>query len=272
MYKISVLGVGNMAKAIIGGVVRSGIDVSSIVLFDKNQGQYADLEMLDYKFIYANCVSEALCNSDIVLLSVKPQNYDELLSEITSLPDYDKKTYISIAAGLSSDGVSKKLNGAKVVRVLPNLPMVIGSGVSLVCKNDLVDAEVFEYICSAFGASGGVMRIDESEIDRMISVTSSSPAYVFRFVDAIYKGAVAQGLEFDEKTLIAAICDVIIGSALLLKNSSDSPSELCSKVASKGGTTEQALKKLDELDFESVILQAMLACTKRANELGAGLK
>ncbi len=183
-----------------------------------------------------------------------------------------KKTYISIAAGLSSDGVSKKLNGAKVVRVLPNLPMVIGSGVSLVCKNDLVDAEVFEYICSAFGASGGVMRIDESEIDRMISVTSSSPAYVFRFVDAIYKGAIAQGLEFDEKELISAICDVIIGSALLLKNSSDTPSELCSKVASKGGTTEQALKKLDELDFESVILQAMLACTKRANELGAGLK
>ncbi len=91
MYKISVLGVGNMAKAIIGGVVRSGIDVSSIVLFDKNQSQYSDLEMLDYKFIYANCVSEALCNSDIVLLSVKPQNYDELLSEITSLPDYDKK-------------------------------------------------------------------------------------------------------------------------------------------------------------------------------------
>ena len=89
---------------------------------------------------------------------------------------------------------------------------------------------------------------------------------------AIYKGAVAQGLEFDEKELISAICDVIIGSALLLKNSSDTPSELCSKVASKGGTTEQALKKLDELDFESVILQAMLACTKRANELGAGLK
>ena len=95
MYKISVLGVGNMAKAIIGGVVRSAMDVSSIVLFDKNQRQYSDLEMLDYKFIYANCVSDALCNSDIVLLSVKPQNYDELLSEITSLPDYDKKTYIS---------------------------------------------------------------------------------------------------------------------------------------------------------------------------------
>ena len=116
------------------------------------------------------------------------------------------------------------------------------------------------------------MRIDESEIDRMISVTSSSPAYIFRFVDAIYKGAIVQGLEFDEKELISAICDVVIGSALLLKNSADSPAELCSRVASKGGTTEQALKKLDELGFEAVILQAMLACTKRANELGAGLK
>jgi len=110
------------------------------------------------------------------------------------------------------------------------------------------------------------MIIDESDMNRLIGVTSSSPAYVFKFINAIYNGGLTQGLSSDG--LIDAICDVVIGSAMLLKSSQASPDELVSKVASKGGTTEKAIQKLDELGFNEAILQAMIACTARADELG----
>ena len=189
-----------------------------------------------------------------------------MLDEISSVCGYSSKTYISIAAGITAETVSKKLGGANVIRVLPNLPMVIGKGVSLVCKNDAVPTDIFECVAEIFASAGSVKIIDESEMNRLISVTSSSPAYVFKFADAIYKGALAQGL--DGEDLIPIICDVLIGSAMLLKASSDTPSELASKVASKGGTTEQALNKLDVLGFDDIIKKAMIACTVRADELG----
>ena len=266
MYKLSVIGVGNMAKAIIGGVVNSNDNVFEITLFDKNEAQYEDIRKLSFKFSYANDIASAIESADMVLLAVKPQTYDKVLSEIALCRDYDKKTYISIAAGITVDEVSVKLGGADVVRVLPNLPMVIGKGVSLVCKNDKVENKIFDCVTSLFALSGSVKIIDEKEMNRLISVTSSSPAYVFEFVDSIYKGAIAQGL--DGEGLIPVICDVIIGSAMLLKGSSDTPSQLISKVASKGGTTEQAIKTLKESNFDGIIEKAMVACTVRADELG----
>jgi pyrroline-5-carboxylate reductase len=103
-------------------------------------------------------------------------------------------------------------------------------------------------------------------MNRIIGVTSSAPAYVFKFIDAICKGADIQGL--DGTSLLNSVCDMVIGSAMLLKGSSDSPSELIAKVASKGGTTEQALIKLNDGNFDDVVKEAMIACTARADELG----
>jgi pyrroline-5-carboxylate reductase len=108
--------------------------------------------------------------------------------------------------------------------------------------------------------------IDESEMNRIIGVTSSSPAYVFKFIDAICEGARVQGI--DGEGLLETICDMVIGSAYLLKNSEFSPKELISRVASKGGTTEKALLKLEENSFDRMLIEAMCACTQRADELG----
>ena len=103
-------------------------------------------------------------------------------------------------------------------------------------------------------------------MNRIIGALSSSPAYVFKFIDAICKGAQAQGL--NGNALLDAVCDVVIGSAMLLKGSSLLPSELISRVASKGGTTQKALDKLDEYNFDQIVTEAMIACTQRADELG----
>ncbi|MBQ8848886.1 MAG: pyrroline-5-carboxylate reductase [Clostridia bacterium] len=267
---LAVLGVGNMASAIISGIISSDIEISNILLYDKNASQYDKLDNGKIPYSYALSATEAVMSADCVLLSVKPQNYDEILSEISRVEGCEKKLYISIGAGITSDSVSFALGGACVIRVLPNVPMIIGEGVSVICENKSASEYDFDFVCSVFKAAGSVLIIDEAEMNRVIGVTSSSPAYVFKFINAIYKGALSQKLT--DRELLNSVCDVVIGSALMLKQSSDTPEELISKVASKGGTTEQALLKLDEYKFDEAISNAMLACTKRAEELGGGKK
>ena len=262
---LSVIGVGNMAKAIIGGILASDMAIDKIFLYDKYPECCSAFKDND-RFAIVDSIEDAIRFGDVVLLSVKPQNYPEILNEIKSSLDYKDKLYISIGAGISVKSVSDALDGANVVRVLPNLPMTIGKGVSAICRNKKIEPNDFDFVTSVFMSAGGVILIDECEMNRIIGVTSSSPAYVFKFIDAICKGAAAQGL--DENTVLDAVCDMVIGSAMLLKTSNETPSALISKVASKGGTTEQALIKLENGEFDKIIKEAMIACTARANELG----
>lgn len=263
--KIAVIGVGNMARSIISGVISAKMPIDGYFLYDKYPSACDTFKGTDNVYM-AKDIAEAVKDANCVLLSVKPQNYPEVLEEISSLPFHEKKLYISIAAGITSESVSQRLGGATVIRVLPNLPMTVGCGVSAICKSNVASTEDFDFVKSVFACAGSVTVIDESEMNRVIGVTSSSPAYVFKFIEAIKKGAEAQGL--DGHALLDAICDMVIGSAVLLKGSDLSPAELISRVASKGGTTEQALLKLNEADFDGAIENAMKACTKRADELG----
>ena len=266
-HSLAVIGVGNMAKAILAGIRNSSFPVKEIFVFDTNKSQYQDLPTNGISLFYADSVADAVSNADCILLSVKPQNFPDLLQEIRAVPTYADKLYVSIAAGIPSGQISAQLGNACVIRVLPNVPMLIGNGVSLVCKTPNASVEDFDWICSMFRCAGNVICIDEQDMNPMIGVTSSSPAYVFQFINAIYQGALNQQLP--DNNLLEAICDVVIGSAMLLKSSSDSPQELITKVASKGGTTERALAVLEEHGFDHIILDAMLACTNRADELGA---
>ena len=265
LKKLAVIGVGNMAKSVISGILQADLPVSTMILHDKNEEQYVSLPSSD-RFSFAPTVQEAIQDADCVLLAVKPQNYTDVLSEIAQVCCHREKLYISIAAGIASADVSQALGGAPVVRVLPNVPMLIGKGVSLICENPDVPPTDFTFVCDVFRAAGSIQLIDEKDMNRMIGVTSSSPAYVFRFINAIYQGALQQGVS--DRDLLNSICDVVIGSALLLKSSNDTPQQLIEKVASKGGTTEKALEKLTEHQFDEAIASAMIACTQRADELG----
>ena len=267
---LAVIGVGNMAKSIISGIISSEVSVSEIILFDKNTDQYCDINSENIAVTVANSISEAVFKAEYVLLSVKPQNYSEVLEKISTVDGFEAKKYISIGAGITSESVSKSLNGANVIRVLPNLPMLIGEGTSVICENNEIDKASFEFVCDVFKSAGSIMIIDEAEMNRIIGVTSSSPAYVFKFINAIYKGALAQNIS--DNGLLDAICDTVIGSARLLKMSADTPEALISRVASKGGTTEQALNVLNSEDFDKTIEKAMIACTNRADELGKASK
>jgi pyrroline-5-carboxylate reductase len=150
--------------------------------------------------------------------------------------------------------------------------MLIGMGVTAACRNPLVSDEDFEYALSLFRPSGSVIVIDESEMNRIICVLSSSPAYVFNFIQAICDGAKAQGLDGD--ALIPYVCDMVIGSATLLKKgleeSGKTAEEQIRTVCSKGGTTERAIWSLRDDGFSEMMDKAMKACTARADELSRG--
>ena len=264
MRKIAFIGVGNMANAIIGGLLRSGaVDCPHLILSDKFPDKCGDYVAGGATF--AASPSEAASLADCIVLSVKPQNFPEILPELSEVEGIGDKLVITIAAGISSDTVRNALHGASTVRVLPNTPMLVGLGVSLICTAPSVAVEDFDFVRTMFEASGRVEIIDEIDMNAMISVTSSSPAYVFAFIGAICEGARAQGLDGDG--LLSAVCDMVIGSATLLRDGGLTPTEQISRVTSKGGTTERAMAVLRERDLDGLVTDAMKACTARAVEM-----
>ncbi len=262
--KIAFMGVGNMASAIINGITGAGhVAFSDLVLYDIFPEKCDEYTNRGATLVASE--AEAAAMADCIVLAVKPQNFPELLPRLAAVSGIEKKLIVTIAAGITVDTVSSALGGAPVVRVLPNTPMLIGMGVSVICRSSVVSPQDFAFVSAMFEASGSVIYIDESEMNRMISVTSSSPAYVFGFIKAICDGAAAQGLERED--ILPAVCDMVIGAATLLKQGGLTPDAQISMVTSKGGTTERAMNELNISDMGGMIERAMKACTARADEL-----
>lgn len=258
------IGTGNMAYAIIGGLVNpsSALSVSKnqITLFDSNPTQY---EKFGDGYTIASTIADAM-QADIIVLAVKPQNYADVLSEINGI-NLTGKILISIAAGISTAYIESKVGECAVVRTMPNTPLLIGKGVTALCRNQYVSDADFALVEQIFAASGTTIRLDESEMNKIIAATSSSPAYIFLMIKAICDGAEAQGICCAD--LRSAVCNMVIGSATLALESDKSLEELIRMVTSPKGTTEQALRVLYDANFEKMIADAMDACTKRADEL-----
>ena len=271
-YKLAFIGVGNMATATLLGITsgsRNPYNWSDIILFDKTPDKLEPYRKLGA--IVACSITDAVEKADIVFLCVKPQNFPEVLSEINTVNHVNAKIFVTIAAGITMETVSAATNCAPVIRVMPNTPMLIGKGVIALCRNNKVSDDIFDFVSNIYKASGRVITIDESEMNRIISVTGSSPAYVFLLIKAIYEGAIHQGLLSDnlsERDLIDSICDVIIGSAELMKAGTKTPDEQIAIVCSKGGTTERAITELNNYKLCEAVASAMLKCTERADELG----
>lgn len=273
--KIAFIGVGNMASAIINGITAcQRIAMSDIILYDKFSTKPA--EYAARGAIVATSEAEAAELADCVFLCVKPQNFPDVLPCLSEVKDAERKLFVTIAAGIPMQTVEKACNFAPVVRALPNTPILVGCGVTAICRTDKVSDEDLEFVCDIFRSSSSVLLIEESQMNRIIGVTSSSPAYAFLFIKSIYEGALAQELVkseanpygIDTEVLISSICDMLIGAATLMKSTEKTPDEQISMVASKGGTTERALLELERCGFTDGIICAMKKCTDRADELG----
>lgn len=265
MKKIGFIGAGNMATAIINGIISNNASLpENLNVFDLDAEK---ISLMQEKGVNTLADSKAVVtNSDIIVLAVKPQNYAEVLQEIKAVTD-ESKIFVSIAAGISIAYVREQLGlNCPVVRVMPNTPLLLGKGASALCPSENISDEDFATVKNMFALSGTVEVIEEANMNEIISVNGSSPAYVYLFAKVMADYAKSCGIDYDKAMNL--ICATLEGSAEMLRNSGDDAETLIQKVSSKGGTTIAALNKLREYNFEEAVTEAMKACINRAEELG----
>lgn len=265
MKKIGFIGAGNMATAIVNGLIANkAAKPENINIFDLSEEKRK--LMLEKKVNVKENAKNVVSDSDIIVLAVKPQNYSEVLQELKSVVS-DSKIFVSIAAGISISYVRNELNcDCPMVRVMPNTPLLVGKGATALCPSDNISEDDFNTVKSMFALSGTVEVLTEDHMNEIISINGSSPAYIYLFAKVMADYAKSCNIDYDKAMNL--ICATLVGSAEMLKNSGDSAETLIEKVSSKGGTTIAALDKLREYNFEEAVTEAMKACTKRAEELG----
>lgn len=263
---ITFLGAGNMASAIARGILSTDSD-PKICLYDTDKSKYLPFE--GSLVTTADTLAAALAYGELIVLAVKPQHLPSLFEQINaSGVSLEGKTIISIAAGISIERITTALGKLPIVRAMPNTPLIVGAGVTALCPNELVSEDVYRQAEAIFSTAGKVIRLEEDRMNKIIAVTSSSPAYVFRFVKAIADAAKADGFaDLEDEVLWKLVSDVVIGSCKLLAESGQSPDELIRMVTSPGGTTEQANLVFEARGFEQIIADAMTACTKKAESM-----
>ena len=265
MKKIGFIGAGNMASAIIKGLMAQNRGKADFInIFDVCEEKCN--EMRDNGVNICDCGKDVVRESDIIVLAVKPQNYSEVLESLRDVVS-EEKTFVSIAAGISIAFVQSGL-GCKcpVVRVMPNTPLLLKKGASALCPSDNISDEDKQTVYDMFAGSGVCEYITEEHMNEIISVNGSSPAYIYLFAKAMADYAQSKGIAYDKAMNL--VCATLEGSAAMLRESGDSADVLIEKVSSKGGTTIEALSKLREHGFYEAIQDAMEACTNRAEELG----
>lgn len=263
--RIGFIGGGTMAGAIIGGIVgKKTYPGERISVFDIH-GEKREALRRSMGIRTAASAPELVGDCDIVFLAVKPQSFPAMLEEIRPAVGGDK-TLVSIAAGISTASIAKALScGCPVIRAMPNTPLTIGRGATAICRTPNVPDEVFGLVCRLFSSCGTVTELEESRMNAVISVSGSSPAYIYLFAKAVLESAERQGI--GPETALPLICQTLEGSAGMLRTGK-APDELIRAVSSRGGTTVAALDVLRRNRFEESIGEAMAACTARAEELG----
>ena len=263
--QLGFIGTGNMATAIIQGILRvNKCKAKDITVFDINPEKCQVLASCEVNV--ASSISQLVKQCNIIFLCVKPQNFTDVLGEI-KLHVTPDKVFVSIAAGVSTRFIQDSLDcPCPVIRAMPNTPLLLGKGATALCHTNNVKDTDFSLVESFFSSCGIVCVLEEEKMNAIISVNGSSPAYIYLFAKAIVEGAMKQGIP--KQIAFELICQTLEGSAAMLRQSGASPDELIHMVSSPGGTTLKALEKLEEGNFVSLIEDAMTACTKRAEELG----
>ncbi len=257
-------GGGNMAGAIIGGLVREGLPPSRVVVVEPFAEARAKLAA-DHGVNASEMAGPALLAADVVVWAVKPQMFQAAAEPVRA--HASGALHLSVAAGIRSDSIARWLGTERIVRAMPNTPALIGQGITGLFARDAVtpdDRSLVERVISSTGASLWVAQ--ESQLDAVTAMSGSGPAYVFYFIEAMVAAAVKMGLTAEQgKTLAMA---TFTGATELARQSEEPVSVLRERVTSKGGTTYAALTSLQADDVQALFVKALKAAQDRARELG----
>ena len=264
--KISFIGGGNMAQALISGLVGCGIKPNLITVADPSSDAREQLSAKGLNTVDPMAdPKSAVIDADIVVLAVKPQMMKVVVSAFAYV--LDTQLVISVAAGLSTDLLSNMLGGySNIVRAMPNTPSMIQMGATGLYGTDNISAEQKELATAVMEASGLVMWVEnEEQMHAVTAVSGSAPAYMFYFLESMIDGAVALGLNKEQASALAM--QTMIGAAKMAMESDDAPAELRRKVTSPNGTTQAAVESMQANEIGRQISEAMKACSDRSQAL-----
>ena len=270
MKKVGVIGAGNMGQAMVGGILSSGMLKSSDVVVSSKDDESLKVfreGLSDWEIETTTDNSYVASNSEVIILAIKPIAFFKVLDDIKDVIT-DKTVLVSIAAGISIGQIEKYIGKpVKVFRAMPNIPAIVGCGMTAVCHNDLVNEFETEFVDAIFKSFGEIEFLPERLMDAVTATSGSSPAYVFMFIEAMADGAVLDGIPRRKAYRMAA--QTVMGAAKMLLELDQHPGELKDMVTSPGGTTIEALAKLEQAGFRSTIIEAMRSCTNKSKQLFA---
>jgi pyrroline-5-carboxylate reductase len=262
--KISFIGGGNMACALIGGLIAQGWKAGDIGVVELDPAKRQQLQA-----DFGVAVSDQLpgvATADIVVLAVKPQQLRDIAIFLGSL--LRNQLVVSIAAGIRSGDLIRWLGGYNaVIRVMPNTPAQIRYGVSAMFAAPGVSEEQRKQAENILGAVGSTVWLDEeAQMDAVTAVSGSGPAYVFYFIEAMQQAALELGLSSQQARDLSL--QTFLGASQLALQSTENPDVLRAQVTSKGGTTERALLSMETAGIKNAIVQALHAAAERSREMG----
>lgn len=263
------VGGGNMAEALLQGLLSGGLVQPDQVRVSEPVEERRQYLHNKFKVCVFPASQDALAGSDVVVLAVKPQILPTVLPEVKTACEGQHPLFISIAAGWKTSAFEAALGAkARVVRVMPNTPALVGHGVAAVCGGSHASEKDVEFTLQLMSMVGTSVRVEENLMDAVTALSGSGPAYVFKLMEGMLDAARVLGVPGDvAKTLV---CGTVSGAAALAQASDGGPDVLRARVTSKGGTTAAALDVLDRGGLHGLVAQAVAAAARRSKELSGG--
>ena len=261
---IGFIGGGNMASAIIGGLIKQDVPATSIEVVEPLAEARTRLAN-EFGIAAQSAAGPALARCKVVVWAVKPQSFAEAAHSVRGLaPD---ALHLSVAAGIPSESIARWLGTERVVRAMPNTPALVAQGMTGLFAREAVDTDGRRLIDQVLGATGELMWVDaEESLDVVTAVSGSGPAYVFYFIEAMIEAGVELGLTPEQAHQLAV--GTFTGASALAANATEPPSVLRERVTSKGGTTYAAITSMESADVKAKFKTAIRAAHQRAAELG----
>jgi pyrroline-5-carboxylate reductase len=263
-HHIAFIGGGNMASAIIGGLIRQGMKPEQITVVEPFAETAAKLQQ-DFGITALSAAGPALAQADLVVWAVKPQMFSEAAAPV--MQHTRAALHLSVAAGIRTDSICRWVGSDRVVRCMPNTPALVGQGITGLFPCPSVTAADKALVEQVIGTTGQFLWVQqESQLDAVTALSGSGPAYVFYFLEAMTQAGVGMGLSADQAYQLAVA--TFSGASSLAAASTESPEVLRQRVTSKGGTTYAAITSLESSGVKAAFVQAMQAAEVRARELG----
>jgi pyrroline-5-carboxylate reductase len=265
--RIAFIGAGNMAEAMVKGLLASplGIKSEDLLMSDIRKDRLDSLNQT-YQIRVSTDNPSIVRDADIVVLSVKPQNIKEVLTGIVSEVTEDKLV-ISIAAGVKIQTIQDLLKtGVPVIRTMPNTPALVQAGATALAPGKWASQEDLQIAKTIFDAVGLTVIVEEKLLDVVTGLSGSGPAYVFLFINALADGGVKMGLP--KEVALKLVAQTVLGAARLVLETGDHPAKLKDMVTSPGGTTIAGIHALEKGGLEGTLMDAVEAATLRSIELG----